>query len=63
MTYHGTVCYQTDKGVGWDQAKTDNEGITEGLQVFLVKAGIDDEKENGALGHPGEGVLYGSVFW
>lgn len=63
-TYHGAIGDETDKGIGWEQAETDDDGIPKCFEILFVETGIDDEKEDGRhLDRTREGVLDGGVFW
>lgn len=47
----------------WEQAQADDDSILQSLEVVVVKASVDDVKEDGRnLRRPRQGVLDRSVF-
>ena len=44
--YHCSKCDQPDERIWWDQAQTNYEGISQGFQVILIHARVDNKEKN-----------------
>jgi hypothetical protein len=64
MHYHRAIRDQTDPGVLRQQTKTDDQGILESLEIFLVQTGIDNVKEDGwNLSLSIQIIFDGGILW
>lgn len=64
QTYHCAVCDKPDEGVGGQQAKADDNGVAQSLEVVFVQTSVDHEEEDWwYLRGTRQGVLDGGVFW
>ena len=63
MAYHGTKRDQPNESIWRQQTQTNDQRISQGLQIVVIQTGIDNKKEDGRDGGwASEGVFDGSVF-